>query len=72
MALSSLPGATKADKPRFGMAREATMTLLVNPTLAEVAIYTVIATLTFSAVSLVLALVLTLCHGSCLVASDLI
>ena len=54
------------------MAREATMTLLVNPTLAEVAIYTVIATLTFSAVSLVLALVLTLCHGSCLVASDLI
>ena len=54
------------------MAREVTMTPLVNPTLAKVAIYTFIATLTFYALSLILVLTFALCHGLCLVASDLI
>ena len=54
------------------MARQMAMILLVNSTLAELTIYTIITTLTFSAVSLVLALVLTTCHSSCLVTSDLI
>ena len=70
--VKSLPRATKADEPRFGMARQMAMTPLVNPTLEELTIYTIITTLAFSAVSLVLALVLTTCHGSCLVARNLV
>ena len=70
--VKSLPRATKADEPRFGMARQMAMTPLVNPTLAELTIYTIIATLAFSAVSLVLALILATCYGSCLVAGDLV
>ena len=50
------------------MARKMAMT----PTLAEVTIYMTIVTLTFSAILLVLALVLALYYGSCLVASDLV
>ena len=44
----------------------------MTPTLAEVVIYTAIATLTFFTILLVLALILALCHGLCLVASDLV
>ena len=54
------------------MARQIAITLLVNLTLAEVAIYTIIATLTFSTVSLILALVIATCHGSWLVAGNLV
>ena len=54
------------------MARQMAMTPLVNPTLAELTIYTVITTLAFSAVSLILALILATCHGSCLVVRDLL
>ena len=70
--VKSLPRATKADEPRFGMARQTAMTPFVNPTLGELTIYTIIASLTFTAVSLVLALILATCHGSCLVIGDLI
>ena len=48
------------------------MTPFVNPTLGELTIYTIIASLTFTAVSLVLALILATCHGSCLVIGDLV
>ena len=54
------------------MARQMAMTPFVNPTLGELAIYTIIASLTFTAVSLVLALILATCYGSCLVIGDLI
>ena len=56
----------------FGMARQIAIILLVNPTLAELTIYTIIASLTFTAVSLVLALILATCHRSCLVIGDLV
>ena len=67
LAVKSLPRATKADKPRFGMARQMAMTPLVNPTLGEVAIYTIVASLAFTTVSIVLALVLATCHATSLI-----
>ena len=54
------------------MARQMAMTPLVNPTLGELTIYTVITTLAFSTVSLVLTLILTTCHSSCLVTRNLV
>ena len=69
-AVKSLPGATKADKPRFGMARQMAMTPLVNPILGEVAIYTIVASLAFTTVSIVLALVLATCHATSLIIAN--
>ena len=70
LAVKSLPRATKADKLRFGMARQMAMTPLVNPTLGEVTIYTIVTSLAFAAVSIILAIVLATCHATTLIIAD--
>ena len=52
------------------MARQMAMTPLVNPTLGEVAIYTIAASLAFTAVSIILAIVLITCHATTLIIAD--
>ena len=69
---SDLLGATKTDELRFSMARETTMTPILNPTLAEVTIYTSVATATFLALSLAVILLGAICQGSCVIASNLV
>ena len=60
---SSIPGATESDQLRISMAWKTTITLLTF-ILPKVAIYTSIATISFLAVSLALALVLGIFHGT--------
>ena len=52
------------------MARQMAMTPLVNPILGEVAIYTIVASLAFTTVSIVLALVLATCHATSLIIAN--
>ena len=70
LAVKSLSRATKADEPWFGMVRQTAMTSLVNPTLGEVAIYIIVTSLAFAAVSIVLAIVLTTCHATTLIIAN--
>ena len=52
------------------MARQTAMTPLVNPTLGEVAVYTIIASLAFAATSIVLGIILATAHASTLIIVD--
>ena len=52
------------------MARQTAMTPFVNPTLGEVTIYTIVTSLAFAAVSILLAIVLATCHATTLIIAD--
>ena len=49
------------------MARQTAMTPLVNPMLGEVAVYTIVASLAFTATSIVLGIILATAHASTLI-----
>ena len=52
------------------MARQMAMTPLANPMLGEVAVYTIIASLAFAAISIVLAIILTTAHATTLIITN--
>ena len=54
------------------MARQTAMTLLVNPMLGEVAIYTIVTSLAFAVVSIILAIVLATYHATSLIIADVV
>ena len=52
------------------MARQTAMTQFVNPTLEKVAIYTIVTSLAFVAISLILGIVLATVHATTLIITD--